>query len=54
MSILLFVIVRLLGRFRQDLRFAIRVVRGSKLIVIVLHADRLFLSYIGTWSTLSE
>ena len=54
MSILLFVIVRLLGRLRQDLRFAIRVVSGSKLIVIVLHADRLFLGNIGTWSSLSE
>ena len=53
MSILLFVIICLLDRFRQDLRLAIWVVRGSKLIIIVAHADWIFLE-IGTWSSLSE
>ena len=54
MSILLFVIVRLLGRFRQDLWLAVGIVSGSKLIIIVSHADRLFLGNVATWSSLSE
>ena len=54
MSILLLVIVRLLDWLRQDLWLAVRVVRWSKLIIIVPHADWLFLSNVASWGSLSE
>ena len=54
MSILLFVIVRLLDRLRQGLRLVIRVIRRSELIIIVSHANRLFLGYVSTGSSLGE